>query len=30
MEELQDILKEDVDLIFDALVLHDYIEEIDA
>ena len=30
MEELQDILKEDVDLIFDALVLHDYIEEVDA
>ena len=30
MEDLQDILKEDVYLIFDALVLHDYIEEIDA
>ena len=30
MEDLQGILKEDVDLIFDALVLHDYIEEVDA
>ena len=30
MEDLQDILREDVDLIFDALVLHDYIEEVDA
>ena len=30
MENLQDILREDVDLIFDALVLHDYIKEVDA
>ena len=30
MEDLQGILKEDVDLIFDALVLHDYIKEVDA
>ena len=30
MEDLQGILKEDVDLIFNALVLHDYIEEVDA
>ena len=30
MEDLQGILKEDVDLIFDALVLHDYIEEVDT
>ena len=30
MEDLQGILKEDVDPIFDALVLHDYIEEVDA
>ena len=30
MEDLQGILREDVDLIFDALVLHDYIEEVDA
>ena len=30
MEDLQGVLKEDVDLIFDALVLHDYIEEVDA
>ena len=30
MEDLQGILKEDVDLIFDALVIHDYIEEVDA
>ena len=30
MEDLQGILKEDMDLIFDALVLHDYIEEVDA
>ena len=30
MEDLQDILREDVDLIFDALVMHDYIEEVDA
>ena len=26
MEDLQGILREDVDLIFDALFLHDYIE----
>ena len=30
MEDLQGILKEDVDLIFDALVLHDYIKEVDV
>ena len=30
MEDLQGILKEDVDLIFDVLVLHNYIEEVDA
>ena len=30
MEDLQGILREDIDLIFDALVLHDYIEEVDA
>ena len=30
MEDLQGILREDVDLIFNALVLHDYIEEVDA
>ena len=30
IEELQDILREDIDLIFDALVIHDYIEEVDA
>ena len=30
MEDLKDILKEDVDLIFNALVLHDYIEEVDV
>ena len=30
MEDLQGVLKEDVDLIFDVLVLHDYIEEVDA
>ena len=30
MEDLQGILKEDVDLIFNALVLHDYIEQVDA
>ena len=30
LEDLQGVLKEDVDLIFDALVLHDYIEEVDA
>ena len=30
MEDLQDILREDVDLIFDALVLHDCIKEVDA
>ena len=30
IETVQGILKEDIDLIFDALVIHDYIEEIDA
>ena len=30
MEDLQGVLREDVDLIFNALVLHDYIEEVDA
>ena len=30
MDDLQDILREDVDLIFDALVIHDYIKEVDA
>ena len=30
IEELQGILKEDIDLIFDALVIHDYIKEVDA
>ena len=30
MEDLQGVLKEDVDLIFDALVLNDYIEEVDV
>ena len=30
IEELQEILREDIDLIFDALVIHDYIEEINA
>ena len=30
IEELQDILREDIDLIFDALVIHDYIEEVNA
>ena len=30
MEDLQGVLKEDVDLIFNALVLHDYIKEVDA
>ena len=30
IEELQAILKEDIDLIFDALVIHDYIEEVDV
>ena len=30
IEELQAILKEDIDLIFEALVIHDYIEEIDV
>ena len=30
IEELQGILKEDIDLIFNALVIHDYIEEVDA
>ena len=30
IEELQGILKEDIDLIFNALVIHDYIEEVDT
>ena len=30
MEDLQGILREDIDLIFDVLVLHNYIEEVDA
>ena len=30
MEDLQGILREDIDLIFDALVLHNYIEEVDV
>ena len=30
MDDLQDILREDVDLIFDALVIHDYIKEVDV
>ena len=30
IEELQAILREDIDLIFDALVIHDYIKEVDA
>ena len=30
IKQLQEILKEDIDLIFDSLVIHDYIEEIDA
>ena len=29
-EDLQDILREDIDLIFDALVIHDYIKEVNA
>ena len=29
IEKVQEILKEDIDLIFDALVIHDYIEEVD-
>ena len=30
IEMVQGILKEDIDLIFDALVIHDYIEEVDT
>ena len=30
IETVQGILKEDIDLVFDALVIHDYIEEIDV
>ena len=30
IEELQDIMRKDIDLIFNALVIHDYIEEVDA
>ena len=30
IETVQGILKEDIDLIFDALVIHDYIEEVDT
>ena len=30
IEELQDILRDHIDLIFNALVIHDYIEEVDA
>ena len=30
IETVQGILKEDIDLVFDALVIHDYIEEVDA
>ena len=30
IEELQGILREDIDLIFDALVIHNYIEEVNA
>ena len=30
IKKLQGILKEDIDLIFDALVIHDYIKEIDV
>ena len=30
IEKIQEILEEDLDLIFDALVIHDYIEEVDA
>ena len=28
--KIQEILKEDIDLIFDALVIQDYIDEVDA
>ena len=30
IEKVQEILKEDLDLIFNALVIHDYIEEVNA
>ena len=30
IEKVQEILKEDIDLVFDALVIQDYIEEVDA
>ena len=30
IEEIQEILREDLDLIFDALVIQDYIKEVDA
>ena len=30
IETVQEILKEDIDLVFDALVIHDYIEEVDV
>ena len=30
IKTVQGILKEDIDLVFDALVIHDYIEEVDA
>ena len=30
IEKVQEILKEDIDLVFDALVIHDYIKEVDA
>ena len=30
IEKIQEILNEDLDLIFDALVIHDYIEEVDV
>ena len=30
IEKIQEMLKEDLDLIFDALVIHDYIKEVDA
>ena len=30
IEQIQEILNEDLDLIFDALVIQDYIDEVDA
>ena len=30
IQEIQEILKEDLDLIFDALVIQDYIDEVSA